>query len=394
MAPKPVLTGSLDFFGLAELLQQLGSNASSGVLKLTSGYVETPGYIYLKNGDPVDAECGTVTGMDAFNSFFGWQEAEFEFINEEAARKRVIKKSRMELILDGLRMVDEGITPTKGPKESGRAEGRSRSSGLPLLKGPVVDYVYVVDEESFEDGQEIVSQDRFGNWFWIILEGIAEVVRVMPEGSTPILRLTEGAYIGSVISFLREGNIRSASVYARGRVQLGVIDSEMIAREYSNLSDMFQNILVSIDKRMRQITDVCAKLALNSFEFDTKKPRDKFLMGRSKNQDRVLRITSGRAFVFIRTKTGYVHLLTLTPGDIIGRLPNLNTAHEPYSAEVYVSGEFNADRVDPAKVEREYEQLSSTFKNMIQNMTNGISVTTGRVFDLVRKASSQKSKKS
>ncbi|MCF8110546.1 MAG: cyclic nucleotide-binding domain-containing protein [Desulfobacteraceae bacterium] len=386
MAPKPVLKGSLDFFGLAELLQQLGGNGSSGILKLVSGHVDSPGFIFLKNGDPIDAECGTVTGLEAFNSFFGWQDAEFEFINEDVTRERVIEKSRMELILDGLRMVDEGTTPTRGPKDSGSSEGRSRNSGLPVLKGPVVDYVYVVDEESFEDGQEIVAQDRYGNWFWVILEGTAEVVRAMPEGNAPILRLTEGSYIGSIISFLREGNIRSASVYARGRVQLGVIDSEMIAREYSNFSDMFQGIMVSIDKRMRQVTDVCAKLVLNRLKVDGEKPRYKFLMGRGKNQDRLLRITSGEAFVFITTKRGYVHLMTLAPGDILGRIPNLNTAHEPYSAEVYVTGEFNAEKIDLTHVEREYEQLSATFKNMIQNMTNGISVTTGRVFDLIRKA--------
>lgn len=385
MADKSVLRGSLEFVGLAELLQQLGGNASSGVVKLVSQYAEYPGYIYLKDGDPVDAEFGTQTGIEALNSFFGWRQAEFEFINQEISCERVIKKSRMELILDGLRMVDEGLIPVIGPDNSGREKAASDSGGLPLLKGPVVDYVYVVDEETFEDGQEIVAQDRFGNWFWVILEGVAEVVRLMPEGSAPILRLTEGAYIGSVVSFLREGNVRSASVKAKGRVQLGVIDSELIAREYSNLSDLFQNILVSIDKRMRQITDICAKLLLNRSEAKEQKPQGKFLMGRGKNEDQVLQIASGKAVVCIKTKIGYAQLLELGPGDIVGRIPNLNTAHEPYSAEVYVSDEFGAARLDPEQIEREYEQLSPTFKNMVQNVTNGISVTTGRVSDLLRK---------
>ncbi|MFP4159751.1 MAG: DUF4388 domain-containing protein [Desulfobacterales bacterium] len=386
MSDKSVLKGSLEFVGLAELLQQLGGNASSGVLKLVSRYAEHPGYIYLKDGDPVDAEFGTQTGIEALNSFFGWRQAEFEFINQEISCDRIIKKSRMELILDGLRMVDEGLIPVRGPEGSGGEKAESDSGGLPLLKGPVVDYVYVVDEETFEDGQEIVAQNRFGNWFWVILEGVAEVVRVMPEGSAPILRLTEGAYIGSVVSFLREGNVRSASVKAKGRVQLGVIDSELIAREYSNLSDLFQNILVSIDRRMRQVTDICAKLLLNSFEAKGQKPQGKFLMGRGKNEDQVLQITSGEAVVCIKTNIGYVQLLELGPVDIVGRIPHLNTAHEPYSAEIYVSGEFGAKRLDPGQIEREYEQLSPTFKNMVQNVTNGISVTTGRVFDLLRKA--------
>lgn len=390
MNAKPVLMGSLEFVGLAELLQQLGGNASSGVLKLVSDYAEYPGYIYIKNGDPVDAEFGTTTGMEAFNDFFGWEQAEFEFINQDVACDRVIKKGRMELILDGLRMVDEGHIPTRGPDESGRKKSSYKNSGLPLIKGPVVDYVYVVDEETFENGREIVAQNRFGNWFWVILEGVAEVIRVMPEGRAPILRLSEGAYIGSIVSFLREGNVRSASVYAAGRVQLGVIDSELIAREYSNLSDMMQNILVSIDKRMRQVTDVCAKIVLNNSGPPSRSPAGKLFMGRGRNEDQVLQITSGQAVVCMRTKFGYVNLITLEPGDIIGRLPYLETSHEPYSAEIYVSGEFNARKLDPRRIEQEYEQFSATFKNMIQNMTNGVSVTTGRISDLIRQAGARK----
>ncbi|MBS3808569.1 MAG: cyclic nucleotide-binding domain-containing protein [Desulfobacterales bacterium] len=386
MNGRVVLSGSLDFVGLAELLQQLGGSTSSGVLKLVSEYAECPGYIYLKNGDPVDAEYGSVTGMEAFNSFFGWQQAEFEFINEDVARQRVIKKGRMELILDGLRMVDEGQIPKVGPGDSGQGKSGTGNPELPVIRGPVVDYVYVVDEETFSDGREIVTQDKFGNWFWVILDGIVEVVRILPEGRAPIIRLTEGAYIGSIVSFLREGNVRSASIFAVGKVHLGVLESEMIAREYSTLSELFQSTLVSIDKRMRQITDVCARFVIDPSCMENKSPSGELVTGSGRDEDRVCQITTGEAFVFIRTKIGYIHLVTLGPGDIIGRIPFLNTAHEPYSAEVYASEEFTARSVDPGEVEREYDQLSGTFKHMIQNMTNAISVTTGRVFDLAKKA--------
>ncbi|MFP3980532.1 MAG: DUF4388 domain-containing protein [Desulfobacterales bacterium] len=386
MNAKTVLKGNLEFVGLAELLQQLGGNANSGVLKLVSDYADKPGYIYLKNGDPVDAEYGTVTGIDAFNSFFGWEKAEFEFVEEQVARDRVIKKSRMELILDGLRMVDEGSTPKVGPGQTGKRKGRHGGSELPTLKGPVVDYVYVVDEEIFDDGQEVVAQNRFGNWFWVILDGTVEVVRILPEGRAPILRLSEGAYIGSIVSFLRDGNVRSASIYAIGQVQLGVLDSDHVAREYSTLSDLFQTILVSIDSRLRSVTTVCAQLVLDPGSVAGKTPEGTFYIGPEKNENLVQVIEKGAADVYINTKIGRVHLMTLGPGDILGRVPFLNTAHEPHSAEVYISRDFAAQDIDPEQIEHEYESLSGIFKNMIQNMTDSISVTTGRISDLIQKA--------
>jgi CRP-like cAMP-binding protein len=220
----------------------------------------------------------------------------------------------------------------------------------------------------------------------VILEGMVEVVRIQPEGRAPILRLTEGAFIGSLVSFLREGNVRSASIYAVGRVQLGVIDSELIAREYSNLSEMFQNILISMDKRMKQLTDVCAALTMDlppPFVTETEGNR---LIGKELNEEQVCFIKRGKAFVYVPFKDQYLHLITLGPGDMIGRILFLNSAHEPYSAEVYVSADIAVQRIDSDLVEQEYQALSGTLKNIIQHLTNSISVTTGRISDLIHLA--------
>ncbi|MBA2880712.1 CRP-like cAMP-binding protein [Desulfosalsimonas propionicica] len=386
MESNVVLKGSLAFLGLAELLQQLGGGGSTGILKISSSWSGVPGYIYLKNGNPVDAEYGKITGLEALNGFFGWRKAHFEFMEEDVNRDPVIKKSRMELILDGLRLVDEGVIPIMGENDSDSHKSRSGPDQLPVLNGPVVDYVYVVDEEIFQDGDEIVIQNRFGNWFWVILEGTVEVVRITENGKAPILRMTEGAFIGSIVSFLRDGNVRSASIYAVGRVQLGVVDSELIAREYSSLSEMFQNILISMDKRMKQLTDVCTALVLKHSPPLSGKPGGKRFIDKKQNEHKIFFITRGQAFVYVKMKKKYIHLLTLGVGDLIGRIPFLNAAHEPYSAHVYVSDDIAVQPIEASVVEQEYEALSSTLKNMIQNMTNSISVTTGRIFDLIRSA--------
>ena len=88
------LKGNLAFLGLGELLQLLGGSGSTGIIKLTSIYADDPGLIYLVDGNPVNAEFGEIKGLDALNSFFGWMDAQFEFINEDVKTDRLIKKSR------------------------------------------------------------------------------------------------------------------------------------------------------------------------------------------------------------------------------------------------------------------------------------------------------------
>ena len=112
---------------------------------------------------------------------------------------------------------------------------------MPVIKGPFVDYIYIVDEEEFADGREIVIQEKYGNWFWVILQGTVEVIRLLPEGSARIVRLTEGSFIGTIGSLIEKGKIRSATVLAVGRVQLGVLDFERIFREFTNISQKFKS---------------------------------------------------------------------------------------------------------------------------------------------------------
>ena len=391
MKSKVVLQGSLSFIELGELLQQLGSSGSTGVIKLVSGHFDEPGYIYLDDGNPVHAEFGKETGVDVLYNFFGWTHADFEFIRDEVSCTPTIKKSRMEIILDGLRMFDDGLIPEVGPapeageKPKKKKKKPKKQNELPVIKGPVIDYVYVVDEEEFPGGTDVVAQNRFGNWFWVILSGKMEVIRILPEGSAPIVRLADGAYIGSIVSFLREGNVRSATVKAIGKVQLGVLDSELISREYAAMSEDLQSILISVDKRLRHVTDVCARAVLKQDVTTERHKKLNLLISPEKNENECLRITAGEAHVIRKTPGGSIHLCSLGAGDFTGAIPFLNSSHEPYSAFVFASRDFRAERYDLQKVQKEYESISNTFKNMVEYMTTSISVTTGRIMDLAGK---------
>ena len=192
-----VLAGKLNFLGLGDVLQLLGSNSSTGGLRITSRYSRDSGFIYVANGNPIDASAGSLSGLDALNSLFGWVDGEFEFSEEDVSRENVIKKSRMELILDALSLLDDGQIEKLGPV-SFEKSALDEDSTLPVVRGPLIDYMYVVDEEEVLGGNKIAVEGKHGGWFWVILEGVADVVKDTPQGPLTILRMGEGAFIGSM----------------------------------------------------------------------------------------------------------------------------------------------------------------------------------------------------
>lgn len=388
MKSNMVLQGNLSFINLGELLQLLGGTGGTGTVKLTSIYANSPGLIYLVDGNPVNAEYGEIKGLNALNSFFGWLDAHFEFIIEPSSTAKTIKKNRMEIILDGLRLVDDGIIPKLGRAPLAQAASlvSKDASDLPVIKGPFIDYIYIVDEEEFTDGREIVIQEKYGNWLWVILQGTVEVIRLLPEGSARIVRLTEGSFIGSIGSLIERGKIRSATVLAVGRVQLGVLDFERIFHEFTNISQKLKNILVSLDKRFKDVTTRCAEILLNK-ELRTQLSDLKPFITSDINNEKAYQIKAGRAMIIKKDNNHLIPICSLSPGDIIGDIPFLSVSHEPYSAEVYISKDFESSEIDLTDVKGEYDDLSDTLRNLVQHTATCTSVTTIRLFKTIKKAS-------
>ena len=115
MAGSISFAGKLSFLNLGELMQLLGTTGGTGSLHITSLYASQPGVIYIQNGNPIDAVNGSKTGSDALFSLFGWIDGQFEFIQEDITCKKVITMSRMEIILDGLRLLGRGPDRGSGP---------------------------------------------------------------------------------------------------------------------------------------------------------------------------------------------------------------------------------------------------------------------------------------
>lgn len=377
MRDNVVLAGNLKFLALGDIMQLLGANSSTGVLRLLSRYATEPGFIYFENGNPINASCGKTLGLEAVYTLFGWADGEFEFSNENISSKRVITKSRMGIILEGLKMVDDGQIKTVGPNAITRDGTVKNDTGsVPIVKGPLVDYMYVADEEDFFDGEYIVEEGKHGSWIWVILEGVVEILRETPDGPLPIVRLGDGSFIGSLSSFLIQGHIRTATAIAIGNVQLGVLDSQRLAQEFARLTPELRGFLLSIDKRLKQLNERATE-----FRLGKQKPIDhdehiKPAIIQGAKEENIYMVKEGAASVIRHEDHGKVPLVQLYKGDYFGNISFLDFGHEPDYASVMASRDFKVRKVDATRIREEFNQLSTTFKNFVDNVATCVNVST------------------
>ena len=393
MRDNVVLAGGLKFLALGDIMQLLGANSSTGVLRLISRYAQEPGFIYFENGNPINASCGNKVGLEAVYALFGWTDGEFEFSKENIASQRVITKSRMGIILEGLKMVDDGQIKKVGPNALNRQEAAFNDpDAVPIVKGPLVDYMYVADEEDFFDGEYIVEEGKHGSWIWVILEGVVEIVRETPDGALPIVRLGDGSFIGSLSSFLIQGHIRTATAVAIGNVQLGVLDSQRLAQEFARLTPEFRGLLLSIDKRLKQLNERAIEYQqgkVHTTDFlENKKP----ILAQGTRDDSLYIVREGTASVVRHEEFGRVPLAQLYKGDFFGNIPFLDMGQEPDFASILAGGDFKVRKIDPAQLRDEYNQLSTTFKNFVDNVATCVNVSTKVVCNYQKKFSTNLNK--
>lgn len=372
------LSGSLGFLSLGDIIQLLGSSGSTGVLRLINRYAPDPGFIYFIEGNPVNAQNGQREGLDALYSFFGWGSGSFEFTREAILADKRITKSRMGIILEGMKLLDDGHIKKIGPaialEKVAGAKGKLPKTSI--VKGPLVDYMYVVDEEDFFDGEHIVEEGKHGSWIWVILEGVVDIVKEMATGTIPIIRIGDGAFIGSMASFLMQGHIRTATAVAVGNVQLGVLDSQRLAQEYAGLSLEFRTFLTSLDKRLKQLTDRVVEYQGGNIQTADILKDKKVIIHQAHDADAQLYVLKqGRASVVRNTENGPVVLCHLYKGDFFGEVPFLHVGQEPGGAAIYGSENLKIAKIETVALQKEYNRLSTTFKNIVDNMATCMSVT-------------------
>lgn len=361
----PELSGNLEFLGLADIMQLLGSNGDSGVLRIFSPHTADTGVVFFLDGNPIDAFAGSNTGIDALYALFGWVEGNFEFRTEKCPEEKKIKQGRMEIILDGLRQLDDGEIERLGAKKE-KADTATRD-GQTILKGPFVDYMYVVDEEAYQDGHELVTQGKHGDWIWVVLEGAVEVIRETSQGPLPIITIGDGTFIGSIQSFLNSSVVRNASIRALGKVQVGVLDSRKLSTDFGRISREFKSFIFSLDNRLKSITDAVVDRKMGKDNVQAAIKDKKPVINQGEAEDRLLKIVQGEACIVRKTKQGPVLLAHLQKGDYFGKIPFLDLGNEPNSASVYASADLKADPVDLAVMQAEFDKLPITIKNIMES---------------------------
>jgi|SRR5882672_11341911 len=104
------LTGHLSDLSLSELIEFFCNQRKTGQLKVL--YPQGPGYFYLQTGSVVDARIGVLRGIDAVYYALTLPNAKFEFGGAFDPTERTINQPWTQVVLEGLRRLDEGMVPT------------------------------------------------------------------------------------------------------------------------------------------------------------------------------------------------------------------------------------------------------------------------------------------
>src|SRR5882762_6100406 len=118
------LTGHLSDLSLSELIEFFCNQRKTGQLKVL--YAQGHGFFYLQTGSVVDARIGALRGIEAVYFALTLPNARFEFGALSEPIERTINQPWTQVVLEGLRRLDEGVIPAdaflnaQAPKDADR----------------------------------------------------------------------------------------------------------------------------------------------------------------------------------------------------------------------------------------------------------------------------------
>jgi hypothetical protein len=105
------LTGQLSDMSLAELIEFFCNQRKTGRLKID--YQRGHSVFFIREGELVDAKVGVLSGVDAVYFSLTLPNAAFDFSPDVQASRRTINDKWTQVVLEGLRRLDEGLAPTE-----------------------------------------------------------------------------------------------------------------------------------------------------------------------------------------------------------------------------------------------------------------------------------------
>ena len=125
--------------------------------------------------------------------------------------------------------------------------------------------IYLSDEETYESGDIIIEEGSTGNWIYIIMEGQAKVTKRTDAGIVTIDTLKKGAIFGEMALFGKLQDKRSASVIAAdGPIRLGVLDFQLLLRDYEALSPQLKSLINALIRRLKESNDRVAAIVVEA----------------------------------------------------------------------------------------------------------------------------------
>jgi len=162
------LTGHLSDLSLSELIEFFCNQRKTGQLKVL--YPQGHGFFYLQSGSVVDARIGELRGIEAVYFALTLPNAQFEFGASSEPVERTINQPWTQVVLEGLRRLDEGVIPADAFSEDYEKENDAQKSHDP--------------ETEFTDLENLrvppflspISQESMGKRKFLITAAIAIVV--------------------------------------------------------------------------------------------------------------------------------------------------------------------------------------------------------------------------
>ena len=152
------LSGELSDLSLAELIEFFCNQRKTGCIEINCEKGE--GNFYLDSGSLVHASIGSISGIEAVYYALTLSKASFTFEPAVDSPERTIDQPWASVVLEGLRLLDEGITP-KNPFPNGNA--KSAQAACPIetrsQKANPSDSVSLFDEEPMNPPSTHVSRN-------------------------------------------------------------------------------------------------------------------------------------------------------------------------------------------------------------------------------------------
>jgi Domain of unknown function (DUF4388) len=173
------LTGHLSDLSLSELIEFFCNQRKSGRLRVL--YPQGSGYFYLQAGSVIHAQIGVLRGIDAVYYALTLANAKFEFSGSAEASERTINQPWTQVVLEGLRRLDEGIAPAEAFPEGFAPDAEDAKPITKVVEGDQGQHSHVPSFLSFMSTDSPKRKPLFAGAVAVALLGSVAAIGV-PAG--------------------------------------------------------------------------------------------------------------------------------------------------------------------------------------------------------------------